>query len=96
MSPDHAKAVAQAGWKKEDVQEFLHSETRLPVRLFKNTEVLERIKPECRWVLEAPDDQLVPVVASPDRFRVIVVGGAGGKSSFTTGIGNAITKKIEL
>ncbi len=96
LSPAHAKAIASAGWDKDDVQAFLYRESRLPVKLFKNTEQMERVKPSCRWILDAPDDMLLPVVGSQDWFHILVVGGPGGKSSFTAGVGKAITKKIEL
>jgi hypothetical protein len=95
ICPDHAKAIAESGWEKEDVQAYLHKKTQIPVRLYKNTIQTERIKQGCRWILEAPDDLLVPAMGAPDWFRVIVVGGAAGKSSFTSGVGRAITEKID-
>lgn len=95
LAPAHAKAIAAAGWDKEDVQAFLYRESLLPVKLFKNTEQMERLKPSCRWILDAPDDMLLPVVGSQDWFHILVVGGPGGKSSFTAGVGRAITRRIE-
>lgn len=95
ISPDHAKVIARAGWEKEDVQAFLFAEAKLPARLYKNTVVHGRIKPGCRWILEAPDDMLLPIAGSADWFKVIVAGGAAGKSSFISGVGTAITQKIE-
>ncbi len=95
LSPAHARAIAAAGWDKEDVQEYLYRESRLPVKLFKNTEQMERLKPSCRWILDAPDDMLLPIVGAQDWYHIFVVGGPGGKSSFTAGVGRAITRKIE-
>lgn len=96
ISPDHAKAIAKAGWEKEDVQAYLHAKSQLPAWIYKNTVVAGRIKPGCRWILDAPDDMLLPIAASPTWFNVVVAGGAAGKSSFISGVGKAITEKIEL
>lgn len=96
ICPDHAKAIAKAGWEKEDVQAYLYAKAQLPAKLYKNTVVPERIKPGCRWILDAPDDMLLPIAGAPDWFHVIVVGGPAGKSSFISGVGKAITKEINI
>lgn len=96
ISPDHARVIANAGWEKEDVQAYLFAKAQLPAKLYKNTVVHGRIKPGCRWVLDAPDEMLLPIVGSPDWFHVIVVGGPAGKSSFMSGVGKAVTRKIEV
>ena len=95
ICPDHANAIAEAGWQMEDIQAYLHKKTLIPAWLYKNTIQTERIKNGCRWILDAPDDMLLPATGAPDWFRVIVVGGAAGKSSFTTGVGKSITQSID-
>jgi hypothetical protein len=95
ISPDHAKAIAKAGWCQEDIQAYLHKKTLIRAEYYKNTVQSERIKKGCRWILDAPDDMMLPAIGAPDWFQVIVVGGPAGKSSFTSGVGKAITTKID-
>ena len=94
ICPDHAAVIANAGWQKEDIQTYLHKKTLIPAGLYKNTITTARIKQGCRWILDAPDDMPLQAFGSPDWLRVLVVGGAAGKSSFTTGVGKAITERI--
>jgi hypothetical protein len=96
ICPDHAVAMAKAGWEKEDVQAYLYAKAQLPAKAYKNTEIPERIKRGWRWIVDAPDDMLLPIAGAPDWFHVIVVGGPAGKSSYTSGVGKAIIEKIEL
>jgi len=41
------------------------------------------------------DSFLLPVTGAYDWFHIVVVGGSAGKSSYTTGVGQAVTLKIE-
>ncbi len=95
MSPDHARAIAAHGWSKEDVKYYLYENARLPARYFKNTVEMPRTRPGNRWVFEAEASRLLPIAGAHDWFHIVVVGGAAGKSSYTTGTGKAITVKIE-
>jgi hypothetical protein len=95
LGPEHARVIAKAGWHKDDVQAFLYAKAQLPAKLFKNTEVPERIRPGSRWILDAPDDMLLPVAGASDCFKIIVVGGPAAKSSCVTGLGYAVTEKID-
>ncbi len=95
MSPDHASAIAAHGWSKEDIKYYLYEHATLPARFYKNTVEKMRTRPGNRWVYEAEDSRLLPIAGSHDWFHIVVVGGAAGKSSYTTGTGKAITVKIE-
>ena len=55
----------------------------------------KRIKAGWRWIMDAPDDTLIPIVADPESFNVIVVGGPSGKSAYTTGVGTSSIEKID-
>ena len=48
-----------------------------------------------RWILDAPDETPLQAFGAPDWLRVVVVGVAAGKSSFTTGVGTAVTERID-
>jgi hypothetical protein len=95
LCPDHANVIANAGWDKADVQAFLYEKARIPAREFKNCDDGKRIKAGWRWIMDAPDDTLIPIVADPESFNVIVVGGPSGKSAYTTGVGTSSIEKID-
>ena len=102
LGPEHARMLAEAGWKKRDVRLFLFEHARKPVRL------LRRGGPPQgdgqrdlfwpRFVDPADDDQMVPVVRRPENINIVVAGGAGGPhSAYLPGWGSArITKRIEV
>ncbi|MFH1486032.1 MAG: hypothetical protein ABIH46_08180, partial [Chloroflexota bacterium] len=54
----------------------------------------ERLTPQWKWFLDAPEDTLLPIVGGPDWFHIVVVGGPTGKSSYLTGLGEPVTVEI--
>jgi hypothetical protein len=95
ICPDHAKVVASAGWGRKEIQNFLYEKARVPARAFKNCDDGKRIREDWRWIMDAPDDTLVPILADPGSFHVIVVGGPSGKSAYTTGVGTSTIEGID-
>ena len=102
LGPEHARMLAEAGWKKRDVRQFLFEHARKPVRLLRRggppqgDEQRDLFWP--RFVDPTDDDQMVPVVRRPENINIIVAGGAGGPhSAYLPGWGSArITKRIEV
>ena len=102
LGPEHARMLAEAGWRKRDVKLFLFEHARKPVRLLRKggppqgDERRDLFWP--RFVDPADDDQMVPVVRRPENINIIVAGGAGGPhSAYLPGWGSArITKRIEV
>jgi hypothetical protein len=100
LGPEHARMLAQAGWRKRDIKLFLFEHARKPVGL------LRRGGPPQgdarrglfwpRFVDPEDDAQRVPVVRRPENIHVIVAGGAGGPhSAYLPGWGSAkITRRI--
>jgi hypothetical protein len=95
LCPDHAKVIASHGWGKDDIKQYLYVNANLPARYFKNACELHRTKPGTKWIHDVDDEYLIPITGAYDWFHIVVVGGAAGKSSYTTGVGQAITVKIE-
>ena len=101
LGPEHARILAQDGWRKQDVRMFLFEHARKPVRL------LRRGGPPQgdgrrghfwpKFVDPLDDDQMVPVVRRPEAIHIMVAGGAGGPhSAYLPGWGSAkITRRIE-
>ncbi|MBI2909211.1 MAG: hypothetical protein HYX92_16320 [Chloroflexi bacterium] len=97
MCPDHAKIIAERGWSKQDAREFLYHNARIEWRYLKYGGTLHpgSIKPAWKWLLDAPEDMLLPIVGAPDWFHIVVVGGPVGKSAYLTGVGEPVTVEIK-
>ena len=91
FGPEHAATVA-GGYTKQQVKEYLYERARLPMSSFSRENIERRIRkndPE-RYANAGPD-MLVPMVQSPEKFIVIVVGGAGKHSAFIPPFGNEVS-----
>lgn len=95
LCPDHAKVIDDHGWSKEDIQQFLYQNATIAARFVRNTVEESRTRPGVKWIWAVDDDYPLPIAGAYDWFRVVVVGGPAGKSSYTTGVGKAVTVKIE-
>ncbi|MBI2910267.1 MAG: hypothetical protein HYX92_21705 [Chloroflexi bacterium] len=97
ICPEHAKIIADHGWSKRDAKEFLYHNARIEWRYLKYGNALDpaRIVPSWRWLLNAPEDTLVPVSGGPEWFHIAVVGGPVGKSAYLTGVGEPVTVEIK-
>jgi hypothetical protein len=95
LSPTHAKAIAAHGWSKVDVRRWLYEHATVPAGNLKIILDQDRIMKSMRWVLDAPADMPIRVTGGSDWFHVVVVGGPVGKSSFTSGHGQCVSRVIE-
>ncbi|MEK7854166.1 MAG: hypothetical protein AAB272_04395, partial [candidate division NC10 bacterium] len=81
LCPEHAHAIARAGFTKAEVKRFLFERARLPKReLVGRGNYGERTWPP--WIEEASEDALIPIVGEPRHLIVIVAGGSGRHSSW--------------
>jgi hypothetical protein len=69
MSPEHARTVSEDGWNKEDVKNYIHENTAVPVDLADRGG--RKLDPQ--WVV-GDEVRLTP---SPIHVVVVVAGGAG-------------------
>ncbi len=82
IPPSAAQALADQGWSKQDVKEFLYEHARIPLGDFRflnlgdNVETL--MKTRCQWCrdyVDMPPDTPLPITWGPDGFVVVVTGG---------------------
>jgi hypothetical protein len=99
LGVDHANIIAEAGWKKHNIQHFLFEHARLPIHHLRNggmygQEIEKNLWP--RWIDRSNPNALVPVVREPKDIKLVVAGGAGPHSLFIAGWGTrSVTRKIE-
>jgi hypothetical protein len=100
FGPAHAELLAAAGWRKIDVQTYLHEHTRKPISLLKYGGIWGRHIDQNRWpewVNLEDESSLVPLVKKPKDIKVLVAGGPGaGSSAFIPGWGTrCITASVK-
>lgn len=90
LGPEHAHAIAKAGWKRHDVRSYLwmHSGNKFGEIAFQHRygKVYNRNLPV--WYKRELDSH-IPAVPSPEHIHLFVIGGAAGRfSAFIPGWGH--------
>lgn len=92
LSPEHADTIAQAGWKKRDVQKYLFEHARISIKELKNGGMYGRDVHKYhlwpRWIDRYNDDSLMPVARDANDIKIIVTGGPGTHSVYLPGLGS--------
>ncbi len=94
LGPEHASTIAAAGWARRDVQSYLYERTRLQARVLRDAFAVTQHRP---WLHAMADGDEVPICDHPDRFRVLVAGGAGKHSCVVPswGMTRSVTLPVE-
>lgn len=107
LGPRAAQTMAQGGFNRASIKQFLFEKARLPVSRLKRAPRLEDKATEAELWQKYPgadkDDTEVPVVRAPGKIHLIVSGGWGAPAAFCAVCpgwgypgGMAQTKKIRL
>ncbi len=81
VGPEHAKTIADQGWSKQDIKQFLFDTIRRPYReLMPGPDGAEGTRLRFDTSAHAPDD-LVPKFPSPEEIMIMVAGGTAGRFS---------------
>jgi len=91
LNPTHARVLAEAGWTRESLQEYLWERVRAPIEWFSSRN-RERIESAGRVV-----NGKVPLAPGPERILIAVAGGPGALHSVfipTFGDSRAVTLPI--
>lgn len=80
LGPEHAATIAGDGWTKSDLRQFVYERARLSVRRLKAAGGMWGMHSWPAWFDGVDDEDMVPVMASPDRLGVVVAGGEGKHS----------------
>ncbi len=79
FGPNQANGIAEAGFSKSDVKQFLFEYARTPYKEF-GEKVTASWQPYHQKFFTASPDVMVPMVENPEQFNVLVVGGPGPQS----------------
>ena len=92
LCPEHAKSIADAGWSKNDVQQFVFDHASIPYDTLKS--LRRQIDPA--KLIDAPGGPRVPMFAKPECLKIVVVGGPGKHSAYINSghTRRMITRKI--
>lgn len=101
LGPEHAALIAQAGWAKADIKQYLFEQARLPVARLTRVDH-QHMVPAHYWPEGINwDDPAagVPLLRTPDDLVVLVAGGVGRWSAGIAGWGyhpvRSVTRLIE-
>ena len=84
LSPEHAKILGDAGWKKADVRRWLHERLQWPVReLVPGRDGGEGLPEHVLAKYRDPDRETtrIPKFRAPEHIKVLVAGGTAGRFS---------------
>lgn len=101
LGPEHAKIIADAGWSKEDVREFIYEHARLPIKVLKlggiHGQNVHRNSLWPDWIDRDNDRFQVPLVRRAEDIHIMVAGGPGRHSLYIPGWGSRITSaRVDL
>lgn len=93
FGPEHAKTVAEGGYDKDSVRQYLFEHARVPLGDFSQENIDNRFR---RKYGDAPLDILIPVFKRPEDLLIAVVGGPGKHSAVipTFGATRAMTRAL--
>jgi hypothetical protein len=107
MNPQHAGALAKAGWTKKDIVDFVCEYARAPISHLpffwgawggtpnKSVKGMAGQKGMLLSPNDSPQDT-ARILRNPDLVKVFVMGGPGADTGMLMGQGRWITKKVEL
>jgi hypothetical protein len=78
LCPEHAESIANAGWTKKKVQQFLFENSKIPYEKLK----LLRRQVEPAQIRSSPEGPMVSMFLSPEKIKIIVAGGSGKHSAY--------------
>ncbi len=79
LGPEHAATIANDGFGKRQIREWLHRNALIPLERYTHETMMERFQ-------KIPDGP-VPMVSEPDLLMIIVLGGPGKHSSWVPTFG---------
>ena len=99
FGPEHARTVANDGFDKAKVRQFLYEHATLPLGKFSKENIERRFKVAYKdQYASAGPDAVVRAVQRPDNILIAVIGGAGKHSAYFPTFGQtlAVTRALKM
>ena len=87
LCPEHANSIADAGWTKQDVRQYVYDHASIPYATLKS--LRRQIDPS--KLIDTPGGPRVPMFANPECLKIVVAGGPGKHSAY---INSGHTKRM--
>ena len=97
VCPVHASIFSKAGWSKQQIRDYLYKHARIPFGRFmanKEPATFRSSHPHLQWLWDSPET-LMPVLETPDCFEIVVAGASGGRSAYSYGAAEPVSRVIE-
>ncbi len=96
LSPEHAATIANSGYSKKKVKEYLFERGRIPLNVFAPKTREGLLHRRSRWFERKIDSKKIGIADDSDDITIIVAGGAGIHSQFlsTCFSRKVVTKQI--
>lgn len=75
LTPDHARLLADEGWIKGQIRDYIHLHARNPRSKVENRGIMA-VRPK-----EMADMDPIPITRAPEDIEIVVAGGRGGHSA---------------
>ncbi|MBI2909118.1 MAG: hypothetical protein HYX92_15850 [Chloroflexi bacterium] len=95
ISPEHARIIANGGWGKPEIRQFMFQNTKIPLKCIKDQVLRPDKETQWKWLATQPDEMMIQTVRESKAFHVIVVGAHGSKSAYMDGMGEPVTREIK-
>ena len=98
MGPEHAATIANDGYSKKDVKQFLAAHAKIPLGTFSKENIERRFRVAFASTYKTAGlDAPVPMVQGAEQILIAVIGGAGKHSAFipTFGATKAVTRALK-
>jgi hypothetical protein len=98
MYPDHARNLAQDGYTKASIRDYMAKNSNVPLKHMLASCLVspDALPSSVQWILDLDPETLMPTIPDPNIVHIVVVGGPTGKSDLVRHIGApTITKEIE-
>lgn len=81
FGPEHADEIANAGFSRKDVKQYLFENARVPKKMLRNRAHWAARQWPQEWE-DHNDDFMIPIVDDPENLVIVVAGGDGRHSSW--------------
>jgi hypothetical protein len=92
--PEHAQILAQDGFSKSDVREFLYETSRVRVADFSPVSLNTLTRRRHRRYLSENPDSSIPLANSPEDIQILVAGGPGPHSVLLGSLGEHTSQPV--